>query len=135
MPDVTAAEIAQGLDVIRVVIRDWRPLDKNPDMAIGTVANPLGFAEELKREIDSHPSFGPGFTPHNPSPLTCTGCTLAPATVLVVLGRTNADRTPAPGNVLVLHCRDCAGKCKNIAEGGGRPVAFFTIGPEDDIHD
>ena len=131
MPDVTAAEIAQGLDGFRVVIKDWRPLDKNPDMAIGMIANPVGCAEELKREIDSYPSFGPGFTPHNPSPLTCTGCTEAPADVLVVLGRTNADRTPAPGNVLLLHCRDGAGKCKDIAESGGRAVAFFTIGPEE----
>jgi len=135
VPDVTAAEIAQGLDGLRVVIRDWRPLDKNPDMAIGTIANPHAFAEELKREIDAYPSFGPGFTPHNPSPLTCTGCTLAPAAVLVVIGRTNADRTPAPGNVLVLHCRDCAAKARQIAEGGGPAVAFFTIGPEDGIHD
>lgn len=132
MPDVTAAEIAQGLDGIRVVIKDWRRLDKDPDMAIGTVANPCGFAEELKREIDSYPSFGPGFTPHNPSPLTCTGCTLAPATVLVVLGRTNADRTPAPGNVLMLHCHECAAKARQIAEDGGRAVAFFAIGPEED---
>lgn len=132
---MTAAEIAQGLDGLRVVVRDWRPLAENPDLAVGTVANPCGLAEELKAEIDSYPSFGPGFGPHNPSPLTCTGCTLATATVLVVIGRTNADRTPAPGNVLLLHCRDCAGKCKDIAEGGGRAVAFFAIGPEDDIHD
>jgi hypothetical protein len=134
MPDVTAAEIEQGLTDMRVVIRDWRPLDKNPDMAIGTVANPHGLAAELKAEIDSYPSFGPGFTPHNPSPLTCTGCALAPATVLVVLGRTNADRAPAPGHVLVLHCRDCAGKARQIAEGSGRAVASFAIGPEEDIH-
>jgi hypothetical protein len=127
--DVTAAEIAQGLDGLRVVIKDWRPLAKNRDMAAGVVANPNGLAEELKREIDSYPSFGPGYGPDNPSPLTCTGCTLAPATVLVVLGRTNSDRTPAPGHVLVLHCRDCAGKCKGIAEGAGRAVAFFAIGP------
>jgi hypothetical protein len=59
MADVTAAEIEQGLTDMRVVIRDWRPLDKNPDMAIGTVANPHGLAAELKREIDSYPSFGP----------------------------------------------------------------------------
>ena len=129
MPDVTAAEIAQGLDGLRVVIKDWRPLGKNPDMAVGTIANPQGCAEELKREIDGYPSFGPGFTRHNPSPLTCTGCANAPADVLVVLGRTNADRTPAPGNVLVLHCRDCMGKARVIAEGGGREVAFFAIGP------
>ena len=133
MPDVTAAEIEQGLDGMRVVIRDWRALDKNPDMAVGTVANPHGLAAELKSEIDSYPSFGPGFTPHNPSPLTCTGCADAPADVLVVLGRTNTDRSPAPGNVLVLHCRDCAGKCKVIAEGGGRAVAFFAIGPEEGV--
>jgi hypothetical protein len=131
MADVTAAEIEQGLDGLRVVIRDWRPLDKNPDMAIGTVANPHGLAAELKAEIDSYPSFGPGFTLHNPSPLTCGGCTAAPATVLVVLGRTNADRSPAPGHVLLLHCRDCAGKCKDIVEGGGRAVSFFSIGPEE----
>lgn len=131
MPDVTAAEIEQGLTDLRVVIRDWRPLGRNPDMAIGIVANPHRLAAELKREIDSYPSFGP----NRPSPLTCTGCTLAPATVLMVLGRTNADRTPAPGNVLVLHCRDCADKAKQIAEGGGRTVAFFAIGPKEDIHD
>lgn len=131
MPDVTAAEIAQGLDGMSVVVKDWRPLEKNPDLAIGTVANPCGLADELKAEIDSYPSFGPGFTPHNPSPLTCTGCTLAAATVLVVLGRTNSDRTPAPGHVLVLHCRDCAVKCRDIAEGGGRAVSFFTIGTEE----
>jgi hypothetical protein len=134
MPDVTAAEIAQGLDGMSVVVKDWRPLDENPDLAVGTVANPCGLADKLKAEIDSYPSFGPGFTPHRPSPLTCTGCTLAPATVLMVLGRTNADRTPAPGHVLVLHCRDCADKAKQIAEGGGRTVAFFAIGPEEDIH-
>jgi hypothetical protein len=128
MPDVTAAEIEQGLDGMRVAISPWRSL--NDGTAIGAIANPHAFAVELKREIDSYPSFGPGFTPHNPSPLTCTGCADAPADVLVVLGRTNADRSPAPGNVLVLHCRDCAGKCKGIAEGGGRAVAFFAIGPE-----
>jgi hypothetical protein len=68
------------------------------------------------------------------SPLTCTGCALAPATALMVLGRTNSDRTPAPGNVLVLHCRDCAGKARVIADVGGRAVKFFAIGPEDDIN-
>lgn len=73
-------------------------------------------------------------TPPAGSPLTCTGCTLAPATVLMVLERTNADSTPAPGNVLVLHCRDCAAKARRIAEGGGRSVAFFAIGPEEDAH-
>lgn len=132
MPDVTAAEIEQGLDGISVVISPWRPL--NDGAAEGVIANPHAFAAELKREIDSYPSFGPGFTAHNPSPLTCTGCALAPATVLTVLGRTWSDRTPAPGHVLVLHCRDCAGKCKDIAEGGGRAVSFFTIGPAEDTN-
>ena len=130
MPDVTVAEIAQGLDGMRVVVMDWRALDGNPDMAIGTIADPHRLAKDLKAEIDSYPSFGPFFGPHNPSPLTCVGCSDAPATVLVALGRTSADRTPAPGHVLLLHCRDCAGKCKNIAEGAGRAVAFFAIGPE-----
>jgi hypothetical protein len=133
VPDVTAAEIAQGLDGLRVAISPWRSVSDGT--AIGTVANPQAFAAELKREIDSYPSFGPGFTQHNPSPLTCTGCTDAPATVLMVLGRTNADRTPAPGNVLVLHCRDCAGRARVIAEGGDRAVAFFSIGPlEGDLN-
>ena len=86
-----------------------------------------------KAEIDSYPSFGPFFGPHNPSPLRCAGCSDAPATVLVALGRTNADRTPAPGHVLLLHCRDCAGKCKGIAEGAGRAVALFAIGVEEGI--
>ena len=135
MADVTTAEIEQGLTDLPVVIKDWRPLDKNPDMAIGTVANPHGLAAELKREIDSYPSFGPGFTAHNPSPLTCTGCTDAPADVLVVLGRTNSDRTPAPGSVLVLHCRDCAGKCQAIAESAGRAAAFFAIGSLEGTND
>jgi hypothetical protein len=129
MPDVTAAEIAQGLDGLRVAISPWRSLSDGT--AIGTVANPQAFAAELKREIDSYPSFGPGFTQHNPSPLTCTGCVDAPADVLVVMGRTYSDRTPAPGSVLVLHCRDCAGKARVIADDGGRAVSFFTIGPEE----
>ena len=80
------------------------------------------------------PSFGPFFGPHNPSPLTCAGCSDAPATVLVALGRTNADRTPAPGHVLLLHCRACAGKCEGIAESAGRAVAIFTIGQQEGAH-
>lgn len=133
MPDVTAAEIEQALDGMRVAISPWRSV--NDGTAVGAIANPHAFAAELKREIDSYPSFGPGFGRDNPSPLTCTGCTLVPATVLVVLGRTWSDRTPAPGHVLVLHCRDCAAKARQIAEGGGRAAAFFAIGPEEDIHD
>lgn len=128
MPDVTAAEIAQGLDGLRVVIRDWRPLEQNPDLAVGIVANPQGLADELKREIDSYPSFGPGVTPHNPSPLTCNGCLHAPATLLAAMGRTHADRTSAPGHVLRLLCRDCADKTADITRGGGRLVTFFAIG-------
>lgn len=129
MPDVTAAEIAQGLDGLRVVIKDWRPLDKNPDMAIGTVANPHGLAAELKREIDSYPDFrtaGP--------PLTCDGCLLAPAALLAVMGRTNGDRTPAPGHVFRLLCGECAGRTREICRRGGRAVRFLAVGPEVEVH-
>jgi hypothetical protein len=123
VPDVTAAEIEQGLDGMRVVIRDWRALDKNPDMAIGTVANPHGLAAELKREIDSYPDFGtPG------SLLTCNACLRAPATLLAVIGRTNADRTAAPGHVLRELCRGCADETADITRGSGRKVTFFAIG-------
>ena len=80
MPDVTAAEIEQGLDGMRVVVMGWRALDGNPDMAIGTIADPHRLAKDLKAEIDSYPSFGPFFGPHNPSPLTCAGCTVARGT-------------------------------------------------------
>lgn len=123
MPDVTAAEIAQGLDGISVVIKDWRRLERNPDLAVGIVANPTGFAEELKRGIDSYPDFGtPG------SLLTCDGCPDAPAALLAVIGRTNADRTPAPGHVFRPLCRGCADKTADITRGGGRMITFFRIG-------
>lgn len=122
MADVTAAEIEQALDGLRVVIKDWRPLEKNPDMATGTVANPHGFAAELKRLIDSYPDFGP-----DGPPLTCDGCKHAPAALLAVMSRTNADRTPAPGRVMRLLCRDCAGRTREICERGGRAVMFLAV--------
>lgn len=64
------------------------------------------------------------------SPLTCNGCLHAPATLLAAMGRTNADRTPAPGHVLRLLCGDCAGKAREITERTERTVTFLAVGPE-----
>lgn len=63
-------------------------------------------------------------------PLTCNGCLHAPATLLAVTGRTNADRTAAPGHVLRLLCGDCAGRTREIMKDGGRAVTFLAVGPE-----
>jgi hypothetical protein len=73
--------------------------------------------------------------PATGSPLTCNGCLNAPATRLAVLGRTNADRTPAPGHVLRLLCPGCAARTQEICKAGGRMVTFLavtTIAGEDD---
>lgn len=131
MPDITAAEIAQGLDGMQVTVKNWRQSDTNTDLATGTVADPYRLAAELKREIDSYPAVG-NFGPDG-SPLTCNACLHAPATLLAVMGRTNADRTPAPGHVLRLLCGDCAEKTQEIVKHTGRALTFLTIGPAADI--
>lgn len=63
------------------------------------------------------------------SPLTCDGCSHAPATVLAVMGRTNTDRTPAPGHVLRLLCGECVARTREICAAGGRVVTFTALGP------
>jgi hypothetical protein len=80
------------------------------------------------------PDLSPG-QPGTEPPLTCNGCLSAPATRLAVFGRTNADRTPAPGHVLRLLCPGCAARTQVICKAGGRMVTFLavtTITAEDD---
>ena len=85
---------------------------------------------------------GGGFDVGVSSPGTneSTGAVGTSVTITVGVTTTQAVSVPAftstthgPGNVLVLHCRDCMAKAKQVAEGGGRAVAFFAIGPEEDI--
>lgn len=62
--------------------------------------------------------------------LTCDGCLHAPATLLAAMGRTNADRTRAPGHALRLLCGDCADRTRVICERAGRAVTFLPLGLE-----
>lgn len=70
--------------------------------------------------------------------LTCGGCLHAPATLLAAMGRTNADRTPAPGHALRLLCGDCAERTQVICERARRAVTFLAVGAEagesPDVH-
>lgn len=73
-------------------------------------------------------SLGAFFPPAGDERLTCNSCLHAPASVLAVLGRTNADRTPAPGHVLRLLCDDdCAGRTRDICGRAGRAVTFVPL--------